>query len=112
MVPASTQPAEGSSPGWKRFNNTYNRYERPCDCHEHDRGKCGERGGVVCSQGTAKAAGWSEEPWGGNIYGLQFCFTFTCEQSGWRGRAAFLRIVCTPWRGVEKGLKGCFYVSG
>ena len=63
-MPASTQPVEGSSPGWKRFNNTYNSYERPCDCHEHDRGKCGERGGGVCSQGTAKAAGWSEEPWG------------------------------------------------
>ena len=37
--------------------------ERPCDCHGHDRGKYEERGAAVCSQGTAKGAGLSEEPW-------------------------------------------------
>ena len=37
--------------------------ERPCDCHGHDQGKCGERGEEVCSEGTAKGAGLSGEPW-------------------------------------------------
>ena len=62
-MPASTQPALGLSPNWKIFNNEDRISERPCGCHEHGQGKHEERGEGVCSQGTAKEAELSGEPW-------------------------------------------------
>jgi len=81
-VPTNTQPAVGLS---------------PCDYHEHDLEKYEERGEGVCSQGTARGAGPSGEP---------------CEQLGWSSCVAFLHIVCTPSRGVEKGLEGYLSAFG